>query len=67
MQTLMLCIDGIIRSDFNNVYDGDCNLGSDNDCGLTIDDLLNPLLVGEGEEGRLFQGWDSVFFHIRSG
>lgn len=62
MQTLMLCIDGIIRSDFNNVYDGDCNLGSDNDCGLTIDDLLNPLLVGEGEEGRLFQGWDSVFF-----
>lgn len=62
MQTFMLCEDGVIRSDFNNWYDGDCTLGADNDCALTISALLNPLLVGEGEEGRLYQGWDSVFF-----
>ena len=62
MQTFMLCEDGVIRSDFNNWYDGDCTMGADNDCGLTISALLNPLLVGEGEEGRLYQGWDSVFF-----
>lgn len=62
MQTIMLCEDGVMRSDFNNWYDGDCTNGSDNDCGLTIPSLLNPLLVGEGEQGRLYQGWDSVFF-----
>ena len=62
MQTFMLCDDGVMRSDFNNWYDGDCTMGADNDCGLTISALLNPLLVGEGEEGRLYQGWDSVFF-----
>lgn len=62
MQTFMLCEDGVMRSDFNNWYDGDCTMGADNDCGLTISALLNPLLVGEGEEGRLYQGWDSVFF-----
>lgn len=62
MQTFMLCEDGVVRSDFNNWYDGDCTMGADNDCGLTISALLNPLLVGEGEEGRLYQGWDSVFF-----
>lgn len=62
MHTIMLCEDGIMRSDFNNWYDGDCTNGADNDCGLTIPALLNPLLVGEGEPGRLYQGWDSVFF-----
>lgn len=62
MQTIMLCEDGVMRSDFNNWYDGDCTNGADNDCGLTIPALLNPLLVGEGEQGRLYQGWDSVFF-----
>ncbi len=62
MHTFMLCEDGIMRSDFNNWYDGDCTNGADNDCGLTIPALLNPLLVGEGGQGRLYQGWDSVFF-----
>jgi hypothetical protein len=50
--------DGVVRMYLNHLYDGDTILGSDNDCGLTIDAELDPNNDTEGK----YQGHDSVLF-----
>jgi hypothetical protein len=49
--------DGVERMYLNHLYDGDCVLGSDNDCGLTVPALLDP-----NTDTSYYQGWDSVLF-----
>lgn len=50
--------DGLMRMYLNHLYDGDTILGSDNDCGLTIDAELDPNNDTDGK----YQGHDSVLF-----
>lgn len=50
--------DGVERMYLNHLYDGDTILGSDNDCGLTIDAELDP----NNDTEQKYQGYDSVFF-----
>ncbi|MGM9694216.1 MAG: hypothetical protein ACI3YC_04335 [Alloprevotella sp.] len=57
MLSFYLDTDGKVRMYMNHWYDGDCNFGSDNDCGLTI-----PWNM-DARTSHLYQGWDSIMFH----
>ena len=50
--------DGVMRMYLNHLYDGDTILGSDNDCGLTVDAEINP----NDDAAGVYQGHDSVLF-----
>lgn len=49
----------LVRAYLNHYYDGDCCVGYDNDCGLTIEDDTDPDAPADSND---YQGRDSVLF-----